>query len=42
MKIIKQGNLEKARQKTLQPRTFVSQDCGRVFIANNTEYTWGD
>ena len=42
MKIIKQDDLEKARQKTLQPRTFVCQDCGCIFIVNNTEYTWGD
>ena len=42
MKIIKQGDLEKARQKNLCPKTFVCPDCECVFVADNTEYTYGD
>lgn len=42
MKIIKQGDLEKARQKNLCPKRFIWPDCGCIFVANNTEYTWGD
>ena len=42
MKIIKPGDLEKAKRKTLQPLSFSCPDCGCVFIAGNTEHKWGD
>ena len=42
MKIIKHGDLDKARKKSLYPLMFTCPDCECVFAADNTEYEWGD
>lgn len=41
MEIIIPGDLNKAREKHLDIRTFICSDCECERTANNEEYTWG-
>ena len=42
MEIIKHGDLDKAKKKRLHSLTFTCPDCECVFVADITEYEWGD